>query len=300
MAIADKIDYSATRSASLNSGSNPVYMGIEWRSHREPDYHVYVYNLSGRTFEDASGRGMIGRISLRAPGITDDDPTSVTVLKKNGKKLEPEVADGETKWHYVTSFPQPVLISKFNDESNEIGYQETDAVRFVVDQIHPDNPSRSLDFRLPNDPRLPQSSGNNFADKGVFFSLHNPPLKEDVDAARKRMERYYTYLLERAGALELSDEKQLSEELRSNPDYGYAAQYFGRAFKWNKKNTKTTECPNCGEQKPANRLFHMSSFGLCVEQTSEAWKAAVLAGVKNYDSVPEELRWRKEPKSETK
>lgn len=294
----DKESGISPRSAAMtaNDPNNPRYYGVEWRAQRDPDYHVHIYNLSARTFEDQSGRGIIGRISLRAAGVDDNSPTEVGTGKIRPDGKPEKVVDGDTRYSYVTSFPQPVLISKFNDESNQIGYVETDAIRFVVDQIHPDNPTRSLDVQIPN--TVIQSSGNNYAIRGVFFSLTNPPMKVDVDAARVRMERYYNQLLEKAGALEHTNKDQLASELQSNPDYGYAAQYFGRTFTWNRKNVRTTECPNCGEQKPANRLFHTASWGLCVERSQEAWRAVIEAGVRTYDTVPEEYRWRE--KSATK
>ena len=284
-----------------NDPKNARYMSVEWRSQRDPDYYVYVYNVSSRTFEDPNtGRGIVGRINLRVPGVTDEDGTTVLVEKMVDKKKQLVEVEGEFKWHYATSFPQPVLISKFNDEAEQISYIETDAVRFVVDQIHPDNPTRSLETKLSDNPNAPLSAGNNFGQRGVFFSLTKPPMKADVDAAVRRMETYYNNLLDRAAALELSDEKQLSEELRANPDYGYAAAYFGRTFKWNRKNVRTTECSNCGEQKPANRLFHTASWGLCVERSQEAWKAVVEAGVRTYDTVPEEFQWRKSKPNDAK
>ncbi len=274
---------------------NVRYNSVAYRSRHDPDYLIYVYNLSNRTFEDpTTGRGIIGRINLRAPGVTDEDSTAVTIEKMEGKKKVYMEEEGDTKWKLITTFPQPTLISKFDDDQEQIAYIETDGVRFVVDQIWPDNPTRSLDVKLPDDNRSPKSSGNNFAEKGIFFSLANPPLKSDIESAKRRMENYYTNLLDRAGALELSDEKQLSEELRGNPDYSYAAQYYGRTFKWNRKNVRTTECPNCGDQKPSNRLFHVTNGRLCVERTQEAWKAVIESGFGTYDTVPEELRWRKE------
>src|ERR1700690_744847 len=277
-----------------NDPKNARYHSVEWRSNRDPDYLVYIFNVSNRTFEDpATGRGMVGRIGIRVEGVNDGDVATVLVEKVGADKKKSLVeVEGTSKWHYSTSFPQPTLISKFNDESEQVGFIETDAVRFVVDQIHPDNPTRSLNIKLPDDNRSPRSSGNNFAEKGVFFSLSKPPLKADVDEAVKRMEDYYNRLLDQAAALELSDEKALSEQLRGNPDYGYAAAYFVRRFKWNKKNVRTTECSNCGEQKPANRLFHTASWGLCVERSQEAWKAVVESGVRTYDTVPDEFKWR--------
>ncbi len=268
-------------------GSNIPYSGLEWRSTRNPDYHLYVYNVSRRKFTE------MGRIKLTVPGVEDDDPTILfdPLTKKT------VVGKDNERYHYVTSFPQPVLIAKFDDTQGSIGYVETDVFRFVVDTISPDNLTKTLDTVIK--PENAFSIGNNFAEKGVFFSLTNPPSKDDVRKAVERMEAYYTKLLEQASVLELTDKVKLSEQLASNPDYAYAADYFGKEVSWRKKQVRPIECPNCGENKPAGRRFHVTSFGsLCVEQSVDGWKAAVNSGVKRYEDVPEDYQWKPAKKAE--
>src|SRR4029077_19401201 len=135
--------------------------------------------------------------------------------------------------------------------------------------------------------------------KGVFFSLANPPFERDVQEAYARMSKYYAALFEKAQTLETADKAGLARELGSNPDYAYAATFFGKPVNWHRAPQRSIECVNCGEQKPAGRLFDAASGGLllCGVPTQEAWKAAVNAGAKEYDKVPEELKWREEKKS---
>lgn len=253
-------------------GGNIPYAGIEWRATRSPEYNVFIYNVSQRTFKE------VGRIRMTIQGVTETDP------------VIPGMAANQ-QYHYVTSFPQPIMLSRPNLESNEMGFVEADVRRFVVDLINPDNLTLSLDTVVPANQVF--SQGNNYAQKGVFFDYTNPPSKEQVQKAIDRMESYYKGLLERAQILELTDKAKLSEELGGNPDYAYAANYFGKDVSWNRKQIRPVECPNCGEQKTFGKLFHISSAGFpCVEPTVEGWKAAVRAGAKRYDDVPEEFRWK--------
>ena len=254
-------------------GKNIPYRGLEWRSTREPAYLIYLFNVSSRTFEN------VGRINLTIPGVTDAD----TAL--------PDTPANE-KYHYVTSFPQPMLMPKFNDEAGEIGMIEVDARRFVVDLIQPDNLTLSLDAVIK--PENSYSINNDYSERGVFFSYSNPPAKEDVAKAVVRMEKYYNRLLGEAATLELTDKAKLSERLAGNPDFAFAANYFGRDVSWNKKQVRPELCPNCGEQKPFGRKFHVNqALGfVCVEPSVEGWKATVAAGVKKYDDVPDEFQWK--------
>lgn len=274
-------------------GSNVPYAGLEWRSQRDPDYRVYLFNISRRTFTNV---GRIGRSGMTIPGVVDSDPTSLAVPVAGKKNVYTEVAGKPNdRYHYVTSLPQPFLMAKFNDESGMVGYVETDVRRVVVDLIDPDNLTLSLDASDSIRPDQRFSFGTNLAEKGVFFSLNNPPTKEDHDKARARMEKYYNRLLEQIQTLELTDKAKMSEALAGNPDYAFAADYFGKMLSWHKPQTRTEECPNCGEGRQVGRLFHISSDGgLCVEPSVAGWQAAVRAGRRTYDAVPDEFRWKKE------
>lgn len=263
-------------------GGNPAYSGVAWHSTHDAEYKLYVYNVSSRTFPN------LGKLARAIPGVIESD-SDIVAEDKEGNELG-ELKNNQ-KYHYVTSFPQPVLIAKPNIESGEIDWVELDVRRYVVDLINPDNMGLTLDTHIPDTARF--SIGNDLSQKGVFFSYSNPPLREDVEKAIARMEKYYTVLLEEAGTLELTDKVKLSERLAGNPDYAYAADYFGKEVSWRKKQVRPVECLNCGENKPAGRKFHQTSFGvLCIEPTVEGWKAAVNSGVKRYEDVPEDFQWK--------
>jgi hypothetical protein len=275
-------------------GGNFRYQGIEYAPNFKPEAILHVFNISARTFEDAGGKGIIGRIKLRAPGVSHGDPTDVTVVDKKTSKVVP--GNPNQPYHLVTTFPHPMPLGVPNDMSGMVEAKFTDGRRFVVDMISPDNVTLTLD--APIDPAKAFSVGNDYAPRGIFFSLYDPPLKEDLEKAYRRMETYYKGLNEKAGTLDMTDKLGLQRAIESNPDHIYAANYYGKPFAFAKQAIRPVDCPNCGEQKPAGRLWHMSLAGtICVEPTQEAWKAVVMAGTRTRDQVPEELRWWKTEKS---
>lgn len=260
-------------------GGNIAYSGVEWQPRYKPESHIYVFNVSARTFNRV---GPYQNVNL--PGVTDDDPFL--------QGMQPN-----ERYHYCASYPQPVMIPVFNDSTGEIDIKRTDARRVVMDIINPNNLTYSLDTIIK--PEQIFSVGTDLSQSGVFFSESNPPKKDEVAKAYARMENRYRALLEKARTLELTDKAQLQSELGSNPDYAFAAEYFGAEVSWRKKQVRPTQCVNCGDFKPAGSLFHANAtLGfICVEPTVEGWKAVVRAGVKRREDVPEEFRyWEKKEK----
>ena len=259
-------------------GANRPYRGLEWRSTRSPEYHIYLFNVSPRTFDPATATGFaagkLGPRGILVPGVAENDPL---------------IPGTENRYRYITSFPQPVMLAKPNLESNEIEHVEMDVRRYVIDLINPDNLTLSLDTQIPADQVY--SVGNDYSRKGIFFDYENPPTKEMAMRAVSRMETYYKGLLDTAATLELTDKARLSQELSSNPDYSFAANYYGKDVTWNRKQTRPIECPNCGEHKPSGRKFHTTSFGsLCVEPTIDAWRNIFQSGIRTLDQIPQNFR----------
>jgi len=295
-------------------GGNLPYSGMAWQPRHIPDYYIYMFNVSVRTFERVGPRQ-----DVTIKGVVDDDPV-VAGMKPN------------EKYHYVTAYPQPILMPKFDDQSSEIGTLQVDARRYVMDIVNPNNMSFSLDTQIR--PEQVLSIGNDLSHSGVFFTIAGrdeprrcakcgyypnkgdrcsrplskdgkevcgsaalfvPPPAEEVRKAIERMERRYKSLLEKARTLELTDKVKLTEEISSNPDFAYAAEYFGEMVSWRKQQTRPETCRNCGEQKQAGRPFHVNKeLGfVCIEPTQEGWMAAYRAGVKKIEDVPDEFRWDK-------
>jgi hypothetical protein len=129
-----------------------------------------------------------------------------------------------------TSIPEVIGIPKINTETLSTDVLLEDGKRIAMDLINPDN----LGLDQAKVCRFTSSDGsNNLGKKGVFWSLHNPPLKSEVKAAKKRMEEFYKFLLEKAKVVELSNPKELKNIL--TPEHYLAAEYFDSDVFWRAK-----------------------------------------------------------------
>lgn len=95
----------------------------------------------------------------------------------------------------VTSLPAILRLPKVDVDKHEFAYVLLDGKRAAMDLINPSNLGVDQDA---GDNGLSFSYGNNYGNRGVFFSEHNPPLKKDLRAAHSRMKKYYAGLLEKA------------------------------------------------------------------------------------------------------
>jgi hypothetical protein len=223
---------------------------------RKPDYTVYLYNVSQQNFEVS-----------RPP-----------ILKKliiPGKRPE-------GKYVLATSFPCPLLHPRSNVDSNEFDILAQDTRRFVMDLINPDN--FGLDQGAVNDPKSTLSQGTHLGVQGLFWSLHNPPLDEEVDAAIARIEKHYKFLIEQANAVQIAKPTELANML--TPAHHFAADYFGEEYAWHakKKRAATGVCPNCGDSIREGAAFHKTDEGvLCIID----WPRAIKAGVRTKQQAIE-------------
>jgi len=234
---------------------------------REPEYYVYLYNVSEHTYEFS-----------RPPLIRK----AVIVGRQPGHNSKVVLA---------ARLPQPLLVPKGNVDSNEIDIVPQDARRFAMDIINPDNLGLNQDAVIQN----ATSIGNNLGAKGVFWSLNGPgatknkeqlkrlynievaeePTQKEISDAVARMEKYYRYLLNQAKTVEASSPKDLPDTI--TPEHHVAAEYFGEEYSWHGKRARTDFCPNCGERIKANSAFHKTEEGtLCIID----WHRAVKAGVR--------------------
>lgn len=247
---------------------------------REPDYFVYLYNIS----EMNIGDGISFKVS-RPP-----------LMREMRIKAKP-AGSANIKYVLATKLPQPLLIPRGNVESNEIDIIPTDTRRFATDIINPENLGIDQDAFIDSKNRI--SVGNDLGKKGVFWSLNGPgasqnefaqrkfgmklfeePTTEEVNKAYERMEKYYRHLLEEADAVEASAPGDLQKLL--TPEHHAAADYFGEDRKWHGKKARTDFCPNCGDRIRAGAAFHRNEDGvLCVIR----WVDAVKAGVKTREQA---------------
>jgi hypothetical protein len=129
-----------------------------------------------------------------------------------------------------TSIPEVIGIPKLNVDTCAVDLLLEDGKRIAMDLINPDN----LGLDQTKECRFTNSDGsNNIGKKGVFWSLHSPPLKSEVKAAKKRMEGFYKFLLEKAKVVELSNPKELKNIL--TPEHYLAAEHFDSDVFWRAK-----------------------------------------------------------------
>ncbi len=217
---------------------------------RKPDFWVYLYNVSEQSF-DVFRPPLFANIHI--PGRTR----------------------GEV---YVTAarLPSPLLAPQGSVDTDEISTQLLDTRRVLMDVCNPDN--LSLDQNSVT--AKPTNIGNNLSQRGVFWSLNNPPTEEEIKAATLRMEKHFNTVLEKMKALETSDPKGLLEAL--SPEAHTAADYFGVETSWHGRRSKPMDCPQCGERIKQGVAFHKTDEGgLCVLD----WARTVKAGARTIQQA---------------
>ena len=153
--------YNREMSESLERGSNePFYYDF---AHFglipvEPKDKVWIYNVS-RMQHEIVGHPILSAVTF--PAAKEDEDYAV-----------------------VTSIPRIMRYPKSNIDNSEMEAVFEDGRRVAMDLINPDNRGLDQNQAIQN----LTSVGRNLGDKGVFWSLKNPPGKLEVRLAKKRME----------------------------------------------------------------------------------------------------------------
>lgn len=250
-------------SASHTKGLNNSYLNnnMDPGAFRKPDFYVYIYSVSNREFERRLPPH-IPRLILKACP-EGKDYIQVARLSHPFEQADRDVDNGEVRMRYH------------------------DARKVAQDILCPD----AADMDSAVSPES-MSSGTDLRAKGLFWSLNNPPLPEEVKKAHKRVEDYYRARLVRNQALEYTNPKELAE--RINEDDHLAADYFGEEYSWHKQRVKKVTaaakvpCPVCGDDIKPGVAFHKDSEG---EYCILDWKRAYDAGRVTKKQVPEDKRW---------
>lgn len=265
-----------SRAQQVANNINFEFVATGYMLNKEPDYFVYLYNMSKVNIGNETSF-----VVSRPP-----------LMREFRIKRCPDRND----YVLATKLPQPLLIPKGNVDSNEIDIVPQDVRRFATDIVNPDN--LTIDQGAFIDPTKITGQGNNLGVKGVFWSLNGPgatlggqrksirvagkdipvfeePTKEELSAARERMEKNYRRQLEEADAVAVSQPADLGKFL--TPEHHAACEYYGEDRSWHGKKARTDFCPICGEKMRSGASFHKTEDGvLCINN----WDGAIKAGVK--------------------
>lgn len=147
-------------------------------------------------------------------------------------------------------------------EGNRIKVYEN-GYREVTRLLSPQNPGMDQNFDITTiDPNAEIALGRNLNNYGVFWSVNNPPTKQELDAARARLEKTLKKALEFIRAEELKNPTIAREQI--NEIHNLAADYFGIETEWHKVSYKKAvdleeiPCPICYNniKRKAKKCIH--------------------------------------------
>src|SRR5271157_2152194 len=279
--VTPRIDLSNAMTRSHNSDFN--FNANEYLLSRPPDYWVYLFSISERTYE-----------VYRPPIIKQ--------MALVGKAPKAEYA-------LCARFPHPMNVPDASVDSSEIGIKQMDARRFCQDICNPDNLGFDQNVVITDF----TSIGNDLNAKGVFWAtekectfaegdkdrLHPIPPTRMLEDAKKRMEKYYRTLTEKANTVHSSKPSDLADLL--TPEHLAAAEYleehFGQQFAWHQKMTRLENCDLCGEKTKAGVAFHrMEDGGICVRDWTRAVRAGARSRAEAYEATGDEQWAPRQPK----
>jgi hypothetical protein len=168
----------------------------------------------------------------------------------------------------------------------------------AMDWLNPENV-----FKLDQDyvvPGLPDYS-TDLLQRGVFYikrrynnvtgNIDDQPTEQELVAAENRLKTRRTALVRLYNQTSTSSPAKLSGIM--SEEMIDALNFAGIQTPYNSALQEKVQCVNCGEMKLATAKFHKSdNMGvICIEPSTEGWRAAVNAGIKARADVPEEFQW---------
>ena len=155
----------------------------------------------------------------------------------------------------------------------------TNGYREATRMLCPLNPGIDQNF---DDPATLHQGGN-LNRLGVFWSTHNPPLPEELAAARERLEDTYRKEIERMEAIEAESGIDGARAAANRTSHN-AADYFEQSFAWHrsdltqKKSAGKIDCDACGEKIRATAKLCIHCGAPTDPKLQKAWLAERLGG----------------------
>lgn len=251
---------------------------------RAPDYYLYVYNISRRQFNIARPP-CFPHVKLSA---CPEGQPYVKVMKVGN-----------------------VVNEKWVDDNSQVRNNGIMAERFLTDLLNPTNLGINCWQEVTDDQMSWIDAGgtNDLTRRGLFWSRNEEPGRtcmvhggvkqeilcpycfqpthDELELAKTRMQRHYRQLIAQADKYWRDNQR-----MEIGPEHHMAGDYFKVKAEWHTIAELPSICPNCGEAVHEGLKFHTTAAGvICVNPTQEGWRAAVNAGVKTKDQVPEDFKW---------
>lgn len=246
----EETDRARGRKRSLEKAFNTVESTSGWMPHQE-QYKVYLYTVAWRKFD--AHHALIPLIEIPAAGPTD-------------------------RYKLVRFIPHP-FPQNIGDTfgTGDDPFRDIDGKRIAQDICNPANPTLYQTLDDNRDKGFNEQDGTNLCKEGVFWSLHYPPLEEEIAAAEKRRDATYRARIRKADTLTVQEASKLP------PDYGIALDRFGEERAWHQKMVVKKACPNCATPIPESVAFHFLPNGrTCVID----WDRAIAAGAVSEEDRP--------------
>lgn len=152
----------------------------------------------------------------------------------------------------------------------------TSGYREATKMLSPMNPGLDQDWYDPN----AFHHGLNLNRYGVFWSLNNPPQKEEIRAAKKRWEETCRQELKEMADIMARDGEE-GCRARANRLSRAAADYFGQSYPWHrtdlvprKTDAGKVDCGACGERINANAKICKECGAPTDPEKLEGWLAS--------------------------
>lgn len=219
--IIERNDIASAKAEGRNAAFFPPVIASIQDSFGAKEIPIFIYNVSRMEFN-----------SPRPP----NHPHMLLRACEDGKE-----------YALVGTISHPFHEVKYDDNGNK-EIRLTDGYREATKMLSPMNPGTDQNFDAPDAFNV----GGNLNNYGCFWSVNNPPLKDETDAARKRMEKTYKAELEKLASVE-SKNPEDARALANNISHA-AADYYGVSTSWHrtdlipKAKAGNIDCPNCAEK----------------------------------------------------
>jgi hypothetical protein len=151
--------------------------------------------------------------------------------------------------------------------------------RVAIDILNPNNPGMDPYLKLNPQQASLYSTGQNvdLIKYGLFPSLHNPPLEDEIQRAEQARDEQYMNLWNEALQEHETNPQGFRLWLRNHPDVSEAGRSLGMEAEWLTTPVSKMACPNCGDVIRSGIAFHKSTAGvLCIIDRKRAIEAGAI------------------------